>query len=135
MRIGMLEPPTREKFIGRDKLFDDDLVGVTLLAVIVNDTGWPAFAVGAEARRILGIKAVIADRERDIRINAARFQLAGIIHPCFKVFTAMAWSRVHETRTGIVGDMIAVEHRHNEFVAAAEALQRVIEDDLAQFFC
>ncbi len=40
---------------------------------------------------------------------------------------------MHKARTGIVGHMITVEHRYNEFITAAKPLERVIEYDFAQF--
>jgi hypothetical protein len=40
----------------------------------------------------------------------------------------MAGRGVHEAGTGIVGDVIAVDQRHGEIIAAAEAAQRVGAD-------
>ena len=50
-------------------------------------------------------------------------KLGGCVHPGVEVLAAMAGRGVHEAGAGIVGDMVAGEHRDREFVAAAEALQ------------
>jgi hypothetical protein len=45
----MLEPAAREQVAGLDQRGDDGLVGVALLALVVDDARRPAFAVRAEA--------------------------------------------------------------------------------------
>ena len=45
------------------------------------------------------------------------------IHPRVEVLAAMAGRGVHEAGAGVVGDMVAGEHRNGKFVAAAEALE------------
>ncbi len=50
-----------------------------------------------------------------------RGEHAARIHPDAEVIEAVARRRVHEAGTGIVGDVLAIEQRHFELVAAAEA--------------
>ena len=123
MRILVLQPSAREQHVALDQRVDDRLVGVALLAVVVDDARRPALAVRPEARRILGEEAGIVDGEGDrrCRCRAARSSGAGI-HPGVKVLAAMTGRGVHEARAGIVGDMVAGEHRDGELVAAAQDL-------------
>jgi hypothetical protein len=122
MRIGVLEPPARKQHVFRDQRLDDGLVGVALLAVVVDDAGGPALAVRPEARRVGGEEAGIVDGEGDFRVDAARGQILGRIHPGVKVLAAVAGCGVHEARAGIVGDVVAGDEGDVEVVAAAEAL-------------
>ncbi len=73
MRIGVLQPAARKQRVALDQFLDDRLVGVALLAIVVDDARRPALAVRAEARRVLGEEAGIVDRERDFGRDAARF--------------------------------------------------------------
>ena len=119
MRILMLEPAARQKLAGLDQRLDHGLVGVALFALVVDD----AFA--GEARRVIGEGAVLVDGVGDGGVDAARFQLARIRHPDVEVLAAVAGRGVHEAGAGVVGDVVAGQQRHREFVAAAEALQRM----------
>ena len=110
MRILVLQPPAREQHVALDQLVDHRLVGVALLAVVVDDARRPTFAVRPEARRVLGEEAGIVDREGDARVDAPALQVPGSVHPGVKVFAAMARRGVHEARAGIVGDMVAGKH-------------------------
>lgn len=130
MRIGMIEKKKREKFIGRDKMLDEEIVGVKIIEVIVNEKGWKELEVGEEERRIIGIKEVIEERERDIRINEERLKLEGIINKWLKVLKEMDWRSVKEKSKGIVGEMIEVENRKKELVEEEEEIKRVIEEDI-----
>jgi hypothetical protein len=75
MRIGVLQPPAREQHVRLDQRLDDGLVGVALLAIVVDDAGRPALAVRPEARRVLREEAGIVHGEGDLRVDAARAQL------------------------------------------------------------
>ena len=119
----MLQPAAREQRVALDQLVDDRLVGVALLAVVVDDARRPAFAVRAEARRVLGEEAGIVDGERDGGVDAALAQLGRRIRPGVEVLAAVAGRGVDEAGAGIVGDMVAGEHRHGEFIAAAKPLE------------
>ena len=102
-----------------DQRLDDGLVGVALLALVVDD------ALAGEARRLIGEGAVLVDGVGNRGVDAARFQLARIRRPDVEVFAAMAGRGVHEAGAGVVGDVIAGEQRDGEFVAAGKTLQRM----------
>ena len=73
----------------------------------------------------VGEGAVLVDGVGDRRVDAARFQFARIRRPDVEVLAAVARRGVDEAGAGVVGDMIAVEQRHGEVVAAGEAFQRM----------
>ena len=120
----MLQPAARKERVRLDQRLDDEIVRVALLAVVVHDA--PTF----EARGIGGVEAGIIDRERDGRRDAALFEVAGMRHPGVKVLAAVAGCGMHEARTGIVGDVIAVEQRH--LVIIAERGQRMGTGEIRQ---
>ena len=70
VRILVLQPPAREQHVALDQRVDDGLVGVALLAVVVDDARRPAFAIRPKARRVLGEVAGVVDGEGD------RFELS-----------------------------------------------------------
>ena len=70
MRIAVLQPAAREQHVALDQRLDDGLVGVALLAVVVDDARRAALAVRAEARRVLGEEAGIVDGEGDVGVDA-----------------------------------------------------------------
>jgi hypothetical protein len=49
-----------------------------------------------------------------------------MVHPGFEILAAMAGRGVHEAGAGIIGDMIAVDERDIEGVAAARPLKRML---------
>ena len=102
-----------------DQRGNDALVGVALLALVVDDAGGPLRRVGTEARRIGGVEAVIVDGERDLRLDVARLEFARMIHPRVEVLPAVAGCGVHEAGAGVVGDMLAGDQGDGEGVAAA----------------
>src|SRR5690606_18691277 len=122
MRVLMLQPPAREEHVLFNKRVYDGLVRVALLALVVNDAGRAAGTVRAEAGRVLGEETGIIHGEGDGGVDAAFLKLACVLHPDVEVLPTVAGCRVHEARTGIVGDVIAGKERHGELVAAAEAL-------------
>ena len=119
MRILMLEPAARQQHAGLDQRLDHGLVGVALFALVVDH------ALAGEARRVIGEGAVLVDGIGDGGVDAARFEFARIRHPDVEVFAAVAGRGVHEAGAGVVGDVVAGQQRHGEFVSAAEALQRM----------
>ena len=121
--------------VGLDQRGDDGLVGVALLALVVDDAGCPLFAVGAEARRILGEIACIIHGEGDDGRDAACFQITGIFHPGVKVLATVAGRGVDETGTGIVSNVIASQKRHSEVVTATKAFQRMCAGDSGELSC
>ncbi len=123
MRIAVLQTAAGKQVVFRDQRLDDAVIGVTLLAVIVHDTGGTAFGRRAETGGVFGVETVIADRERDLGGDTARFQIARLRHPRVKVLAAMAGGCVHEAGTGIVCDVIAIENRNREGVT--QRCQRV----------
>ena len=90
MRIGMLQAAAGEQRVAGDQRLDDALVGVALLAVVVDDAGGATLGVGTEARRVVGVEAGVVDGERDRGRDAARFELARVVHPDVEVLAAMA---------------------------------------------
>ena len=129
----MLEATARKQVVCGDQRLDHPLVGVALLALVVDDAGRIA-GIGAEARCILGIKTVVIHGERDARGNAARFQGLRVAHPDFKVIAAMARRGVHKARAGIVGDVVAIEQRDGEAIERIESSERVGTGDRRQRF-
>jgi hypothetical protein len=75
MRVGVLEPAARKQPVRLDQRGDDSLVGVALLALVVDDAR-TAFAVRSEAGGVLGVIAGIVDGEGDGGRDAARLEIA-----------------------------------------------------------
>src|SRR5690554_3403021 len=125
MGVLMLDATTGHHGVALGKRGDDTVIGVALLAVIVDDAGGTALGIGAETGRVPGIEAVVADDIGNLGGDALFGQQAGGIHPDFKVVEAMAGCGMDETGAGVIGDVIAIEERDFELVAAAEPAQRV----------
>ena len=89
-----------------DKRLDHGLVGVALLALVVEH------ALAGEARRLLGEGAVLVDGVGDDGVDAARGELRRVRGPDLEVLAAVAGRGVHEAGAGVVGDVIAGEQRH-----------------------
>jgi len=113
----MLQAATCKERIRGDQRFDDSLVGVALLAVVIHHAGGAAFAVRTKAGRVGGVEAGIINRERDLRADAARLKRTSAGRPGIKVLATMAGRGVHKAGAGIVGDVVAVEQRDGEGVA------------------
>ena len=142
----MLQLAAGEQIAGRDQRVDHTLVGVALLALVVDDARGSAFRVRPEARRVFRIEAVVVDGEGDRRVDAARFQIAAQAHPRVEILAAMAGRGMNEAGAGIVGDVIAGDQRDGEVVAAsarrcnlppcggdrAPDLERMIRDEALQ---
>ena len=69
MRILVLEFAARDEVARRDQGFDDRLVGVALLALVVDD------ALALEAGRVGGEGAVLVDGVGDARVDVAILQI------------------------------------------------------------
>ncbi len=123
MRILVLQAAAGKERAALDQRLDDAVVGIALLAVVVDD------ASAFEAGGIRCVEAAVVDRERDLGVDAARVDLAGMRHPDIEVFAAVARRRMNEARTGIVGDVVAFEQRHGKFIAASETLERMRAGD------
>ena len=113
MRILVLEAAARDQHAGVDQRLDHRLVGVALLALVVDD------ALAREAGRGLGEGAVLVDGVGDGGVDAARFERGLVFHPDVEVLAAVAGRGVHEAGAGVVGDVLAGEQGHLEFVAHA----------------
>ena len=50
-------------------------------------------------------------------------QIRRRVHPGVEILAAVAGRGVHETGAGVVGDVVAGEHRHGELVAAAKTVE------------
>ncbi len=74
---------------------------------------------------MVGEGAVLVDGVGDRGVDAARVEFARIRGPDVKVLAAVAGRGVHEAGAGVVGDVVAGQQRHGEFVAAADAFQRM----------
>ena len=118
MRILMLQAPARDDHAGLDQRLDHRLVGVALLAFVVDD------ALAGEARRVLGESAVLIDGVGNRRIDAMRFQPRAIRGPDLEVLAAVARRGMNEAGAGIVGDVVAGEQRHDEIIAVATKRMR-----------
>ena len=98
-----------------DQRLDHCLVGVAEFALVVDDA--PAF----EAWRFLGEVAVGIDGERNVRIDAALAQGRFVGGPDFEVVSAVTRRCVHETRSCVLGDVLASEERDVKIVAVDHA--------------
>ena len=90
MRILVLEAAARDQRAGFGQRLDDGVVGVALVALVVDD------ALALEARRVLGEDAVGVDGEGDGRVDAALLQLRALLHPDVEVLAAVPGRGVHE---------------------------------------
>jgi hypothetical protein len=100
MRVLMLEAAGRDQHPGLFERFDDSLIGVALLALVVDN------ALAREARRLLGERAVLVDGVGDGGIDPARFQHRAIGGPHVEVFAAMAGRGVHEAGAIRICDVV-----------------------------
>ena len=110
MRVLVLEPAARDQHVGVDQRLDHGLVGVALLALVVDD------ALAGEAGRRLGESAVFIDGVGNGRIDAALFQRGAVRRPDLEVLAAVSWRGVHKAGAGIVGHVIAGKQRDGEVV-------------------
>ena len=115
MRVLVLQAAARDQRVGFHQRLDDGVVGVALVAVLLEH------ALALEARRLAGERAVGVDGEGDGGVDAARDQAGLIGHPDLEVVAAVAGRGVHEAGAVLVGDVIAVEQGHSEVVAACRA--------------
>ena len=129
----MLEAAARDDVAGLGQRLDHGVVGVALLALVVDD------ALAGEARRLFGEGAVLVDGVGNRGTDAARFERARIRGPDIEVLAAMAGRGVHEAGAGIVGDVIAGEQRHDEVVTAdrlaADARRPMLQDRRPDTIC
>src|SRR5690349_25160739 len=101
MRVLMLQSSAGHQHVCVDQGLDHGLVGITLLALVIDD------ALSREAARVIGEGTILIDRVGYRRIDAARFQLARIRRPDVEVFAAMPWGSMHEAGAGILCDVFA----------------------------
>src|SRR5262245_24685490 len=126
MRILMLEPAARNDVASFRQRLNDGLVGVALLALVVEH------ALAGETRRLRRESPVLIDGVGDSSVDAARGELAAMRHPDIEVVAAMPRRGMNETGAGVVGDMIAVKQRHAEAVTLDLAAQRMRTHELCQ---
>ena len=107
----MLETAARDDVASLDQRLDHRLVGVALLALVVDD------ALAGEARRLRGQRAIFIDRVGNDRADAVLLQHARIRGPDLEVVASVSRCSVNEAGAGIVGDVIAGQKRHGEFIA------------------
>ena len=84
MGILVFEAAAADEIAGLRKRLDDGVVGVALLALVVDD------ALALKARRVLGVEAVGADGIGDFGLDAASGEIALVVHPDVKVVAAVA---------------------------------------------
>ena len=77
------------------------LVGVAFFALVSED------ALSRETGRFICQRTILVDRIRDARVDAALDQGPGAGRPKFKIFPAMARSRMNKTRPDFLSDMVA----------------------------
>src|SRR5690348_12030321 len=100
MRILVLETPARDEHVRLDQGLDHRLVGIALLAFVIDDTlsGKPGRGLGEGAIFIYGVG--------NCRVDAALFECGTARGPDLKVLTAMPGRGVDEAGAGIVGHML-----------------------------
>ena len=126
MRILMLEPSARDQHAGFDQRLDHRFVGVALLALVGED------ALAGKTRRLLGEAAVGVDGVGNGGVDAARRKFLRIRRPHVEILAPVAGRRVHETRAGVLGDVIPGKQRHGKRVVAANTLERMFADKRCQ---
>ncbi len=114
MRVLVLEAAARDQRIGVLQRLDDGIVGVTLVAVLLEH------ALALEAGGLAGEGAVGVDGEGNVRAYAALDQAGLVGHPDLEVVAAVPGRRVHEAGAVLVGDVIAVEEGDRKVIAIAE---------------
>ncbi len=125
MRVLMLDAAARHHHAALGQRRDDAIVGVALLAAVVEHARTLEAGCGG------CVEAAIIDHERDRRIDAALGELAPRLQPYLEVVEAVSRRGVDEAGAGVVGDVFAVEQGHIEVVAAAEAAERVVRIEIA----
>ena len=110
MRILVLEAPARDQHVRVDQRLDHRLVGVALLAFVVDD------AFSREAGRGLGEGAVFVDGVRNGRIDTEKFYFFLVGHPDIEILATMPWGSVHKTSARIIGDVIAGQQRDQKVI-------------------
>ena len=120
----VLETAARDDVAGLDQRLDHGVVGVAFFALVVDH------APAGEARHRTGEGTVLVDGVGDVRVHAARFEVARIRGPDFEILAAVAGRGMHEAGAGIVGDVIAFQQRHDEIVA--ELAQRMTAAEQGQ---
>src|SRR5450759_5249379 len=114
VRVLMLEATGRDQHSGLFERLDDRYVGVSLLALVVDD------ALAREAWRLFGEGAIFIDGVRDGRIDAACFQVSAVGGPDIKVFATVTRRGVHEACTSVSRYMFAGKERNGERVKRIE---------------
>ena len=128
----MLQASARDDVAGGGKRLDDGIIGVALVAVLLQH------ALAFKARRGFRHDAVGVDGERDFRVDAAVAQRFLVFGPDVVVVGTMTGCGVHEAGARVVGDVIAVEQRNIEVVAKvgermrANHLRKRIVPDFAE---
>ena len=92
MRILVLEAAARDDVAGLGQRLDHRVVGVALLALVVDH------ALAGEARHLRREGAVLVDGVGNVRFHATRFEFARIRGPDFKVLAAMSRARCGRSR-------------------------------------
>src|SRR5579875_1987019 len=126
MRIGMFEPSAREEIAGVYERLDHRLVGVALLALVVDD------ALAGKARRLLGEEAVGIDGIGNARVDLAPLELGLMRHPDVEVLAAVARRGVDEAGARIFRDVLSIEERNGKSIARNRARERMGGDHAAQ---
>ena len=119
MRILVFEAAARQQHAGPDQRLDHGLVGVALLALVVDD------AFSRKARGLIGQRAVLVDGVGDGGGDAACLQSARARRPDIEILAAVAGRGMDEAGAGVGGDVVAFEQRHAEFITAGEAAKRM----------
>ena len=111
MRILVLEPPARDERAGSDERLDHGFVRLALRPLVGDN------AQALEPGRLLSESSVLVHGVGNALIDALLGQASAVRHPQLEVFAAVAWSRVHETGSGLVGDVLALEQGDDEAIA------------------
>ncbi len=109
----MLEAAARDDHAGLGQRLDHRLVGVALLAFVVDD------ALTFETGGLPGERAVFVDGVGNRRVEAALFERAPVRSPDLEILAAVARRGVDKAGAGVVGDVLAFEQRDIKTVSSA----------------
>ena len=115
----MLEPAASQKGARVDQGFDDRLVRIALLALVIDDP------LSLEAGGFARESAVLVDGVGDARIDVPRREHARARHPELEVLAAVTGRGVDEARAGVVGDMVAGEEGDVKSKSPTQPVERM----------
>ena len=119
MRILVLEFSPCEKIAGFGERLNDRLVGVALIALVVDD------AVAGKPWRFLGEETVGVNRIGDAGVDILCEKCAAIRHPNIEVVAAVARRSMNKARACFVANVLAIKKRYGKIVSRDCLRQRM----------